>query len=56
MPVMPQGEKKIFKLKVNDTKPVFGYCKQGNGSPEGHCVAGSAYLLRFYSLVSTHPI
>lgn len=38
-------ELKPFDLTVRDGKPRFFYCKQKNGTPEGHCAQGMLFAL-----------
>lgn len=38
-------ELKPFDLTVRDGKPRFFYCKQKNGTPEGHCAKGMLWAL-----------
>ena len=38
-------ELKPFDLTVRDDKPRFFYCKQANGTPNGHCSKGMVFAL-----------
>ncbi|KAI1977339.1 hypothetical protein LOZ51_006233 [Ophidiomyces ophidiicola] len=36
---------KTFDLKVTSFDPKFFYCKQGNGTPNGHCLKGMVFAI-----------